>query len=142
MITIHQHDEFGYYTGQSSTTTAQLGMPFRWSSAPLPTIPEGQFAQLNGDAWRIVDTRHTPAPPVPRSVSARQARLALHNAGLLADVEAAIVAMVEPDRTAVTIEWEYATTVERDSAWVNTLSTALGLTAEQLDDLFRVGSTL
>jgi hypothetical protein len=78
-----------------------------------------------------------PAPPViPTSVTMRQARLALLGAGLLDQVNAAIT---DP---AAQIEWEYATTVERNSPLVQNLSIGLGLTEEQLDSLFTTASTL
>jgi hypothetical protein len=79
----------------------------------------------------------TPAPPlIPTSVTMRQARLALLGAGLLEQVNAAIT---DP---AAQIEWEYATTVERNSPLVQNLSIGLGLTEQQLDDLFTTAATL
>ena len=76
-------------------------------------------------------------PAVPQSVTMRQARLALLHAGLLDDVDAAIAAIPdETQRKAAQIEWEYANTVERQSAFVQQLAAGLGLSAEQMDDLF------
>ena len=76
-------------------------------------------------------------PAVPQSVTMRQARLALLHAGLLDDVDAAIAAIPDPaQRKAAEIEWEYANTVERQSAFVQQLAAGLGLSAEQMDDLF------
>jgi hypothetical protein len=43
---------------------------------------------------------------------------------------------------AARIEWEYATTVERNSEWVANLASALGITNEQLDALFMNASEL
>jgi hypothetical protein len=78
-----------------------------------------------------------PPPIVITSVTMRQARLALHRAGLLAQVDAAIASDVEAQ-----IEWEYAQTVERHSPLVQNLAAGLGLTEEQLDNLFTLASTL
>lgn len=75
-------------------------------------------------------------------VTPRQARLALLGAGLLDQIEAGIAALPEPTKTAVTIEWEYATHVDRNSQWVGALAQALKLTDEQLDQLFEVAATL
>lgn len=76
-------------------------------------------------------------PTVPQQVTMRQARLALLGAGLLDDVDAAIAAIPDPvQRKAAQIEWEYANTVERQSAFVQQLAVGLGLSAEQMDDLF------
>lgn len=82
-------------------------------------------------------------PPIPQSVSMRQARLALLGAGLLADVDAALAAMPdEAQRRAAAIEWEFAQDVKRSSPFVQQLSQALGITDAQLDELFVQGSLL
>ena len=75
-------------------------------------------------------------------VTPRQARLALLGAGLLSNIETAIAALEEPIKTAVTVEWEYATHVDRNSPWVSQLASVLGLNDQQLDQLFEVAATL
>jgi len=77
-----------------------------------------------------------PPPGVPQSVTMRQARLALHAAGLLAGVDAAIAAMPEPDKTQAQITWEFAATVDRQFGMVPALAAAMGMTETQIDDLF------
>jgi hypothetical protein len=72
----------------------------------------------------------------------RQARLALLQQNLLSQVETTIAAMQEPEKSQVSIEWEYASTVERTSPWIATMGTALGLTDEQLDGLFAIADAL
>ncbi len=67
-----------------------------------------------------------------------QARLALLQSGLLAQVENAVAAAGQ----AVQIEWEYRDAVYRDSALVEALAAQLGWTSAQLDDLFRLAATL
>lgn len=74
-------------------------------------------------------------------VSMRQARLALLEVGLLSQIDDTIAALPEPDKSTATIEWEYAATVERLSPWVISLTAALGMTPEQVDDLFRLAAT-
>lgn len=73
---------------------------------------------------------------VPEKVTMRQARLALHAAGLLASVEAAIEALPEPNRVVARIEWDYASEVHRASEFVTLLGAALELDKQSLDDLF------
>ena len=75
-------------------------------------------------------------------VTMRQARLALSQAGKLTLVDDAIAAMGEPDKTTVSIEWEYGSTVERVSPWIDTMATALGMTGEEMDALFELAATL
>jgi len=79
---------------------------------------------------------------VPQSVTMRQARLALHAAGLLTLVDAAIAAMDEPDKTAASITWEFAQTVDRGFGMVPQLAAALGMTETQIDDLFIAAAKL
>lgn len=83
-----------------------------------------------------------PQPPVPPSVTMRQARLALLGAGLLSSVETAIDAMSEPARSAARIEWDYSNEVQRHNGVVAALGPALGLNDAQIDALFRVASRL
>lgn len=98
---------------------------------PLPeTDPEAQ-AFLN------------PPPPMP-VLTARQLRLGLVLNGIsLSSVEAAIDAIEDPtDREVARIEWEYATTFERSHPLVNQIGAALGLTPEQIDDMWTEAATL
>jgi len=83
-----------------------------------------------------------PPPGVPQSVTMRQARLALYAAGLLTSVDAAIAAMPEPDKTAASITWEFAQTVDRGFGMVPQLAAALGMTETQIDDLFIAAAQL
>lgn len=112
----------------------------------LPDMDPGGLVR-NGNALVFDQTRmdqHTAAtaPPVPQQVTMRQARLALFGAGLLAGVNAAIAGLPEPDKSAATIEWEYAAVVERSSGLVPAMGAALGMTTQQLDDLFTLAATL
>lgn len=80
---------------------------------------------------------------VPASITMRQAKLALLEAGLLDSVEAAISAMEESKRKRVTsIEWEYATLVERDWQTLKDVAALIGLTESQVDQLFIAASKL
>lgn len=76
-------------------------------------------------------------PPVPQSITPRQIRLWLVGAGISLD---AILSKI-PNESA-RIEWEYATEVRRDHPLVEQLRIALELTSGQVDDAFRVASTL
>lgn len=107
-------------------------------------VTEGQPEQRDGkwyQTWEVRDFTQEELDQqyqatIPRSITPRQARLALLNAGLLAQVATALDSLPSPDKEAAKIEWEYATTIERDSAWVANLGSALELTEKQVDDLF------
>lgn len=92
---------------------------------------EPQYTQAELDAAKMAKT-----------VSMRQARLALLQSGRLADVDGAITALPEPDQSAVSIEWEYAQEVKRSHEWVMALGAQLGMTDAELDDLFSLAETL
>ncbi len=94
--------------------------------------------------YRVIDGQVVLPPPTPvTAVTMRQARLALLGAGLLDDVDAAIASIPDPvQRKAAQIEWEYATIVERNSALIQQLAPALGLTEAQMDELFATAARL
>jgi hypothetical protein len=73
---------------------------------------------------------------IPEKVTMRQARLALHNAGVLSLVQPALDALPEPPRTSAQIEWDHSSEVFRDKPFVNMLGAQLGLNPEQIDQLF------
>jgi hypothetical protein len=83
------------------------------------------------------------APVVPESVSMRQGRLALLQAGLLDQVDAAIASIPDAgQRRAAEIEWEYATMLERTNPLVAAIAHQVGMTDAQMDQLFLQASTL
>lgn len=107
-------------------------------------VQTGSIQQING-VWTQTYTGRDFTPEEKRLnmvVTMRQARLALNQQGLLANVEAAIALIPEPDKSQISIEWEYASTVERTSPWISTMASALGLTEEQMDNLFVIAETL
>lgn len=83
-----------------------------------------------------------PPPAVPRSVTMRQARLALLGSGLLATVSTTINSLPSPQKEAAQIEWEYSQEVQRHNGFVSQLAPLLGLTDEQVDQLFITASQL
>jgi hypothetical protein len=83
-----------------------------------------------------------PRVTVPQAITMRQARLALLGAGLLSHVNNAIDAMPGQAGEAALIEWEYAQEVQRHSPLIGALGPALGMTPEQIDQLFIIGATL
>ena len=79
---------------------------------------------------------------IPKSITARQARLALLQIGKLDDVTAAISNLEYPIKEQVQIEWEYATDIYRNNGFIDALGSALGLDKNALDDLFIAGKNL
>ena len=113
----------------------------------LDALPGLVAAQANeGIGWLYDGINFTsppqPTPSVPQEVTMRQARLALLEKGLLANVQPAINSLPEPDKTKAQIEWEYSNALQRGNPFVAVLGTALGLSSQDLDDLFIQASAL
>ena len=110
-------------------------------------LPGLVAAQANeGIGWLYDGINFTsppqPVPLVPQEVTMRQARLALLENGLLANVQPAINSLPEPDKTKAQIEWEYSNALQRGNPFVAVLGAALGLSSQDLDDLFIQASAL
>lgn len=99
---------------------------------------------LDPGKWQLVNDAWAPFDPVliPQSVTMRQARLALMQSSLLAQVDVIIAAMTSPQKEAAQIEWQYSSEVHRHKALVLSLGPALGLNDAQLDQLFITAATL
>ena len=115
--------------------------------ASLDVLPGLVAAQSNeGIGWSYDGqyfTAPTQAPAiVPQEVTMRQARLALLDAELLANVQTAINSLPEPAKTKAQIEWDYSNALQRGNSFVSTLGGALGLDNEALDKLFIAASKL
>lgn len=78
----------------------------------------------------------------PTAVTMRQARLALLNQNLLTQVETALHSLESQGKEAALIEWEYSIHIERNSILVQSLSSTLGFSEEELDNLFTLAATL
>lgn len=55
-ITIHEYDDYAYYTGSSKVISEFESIPKRWTDVNLPEISEGQFARFWDGKWIVVDT--------------------------------------------------------------------------------------
>ena len=85
------------------------------------------------------------ASPVMPTITARQLRLALLGLGLTgAQVEAkiAVIPGIQTQREAAMIEWQYATTYERNHPLVVMLGAALDLTETQIDAAWMEAATI
>ena len=137
----YRFDRYGWYNGttdDSETKNVTVISPVNQSIH----FDEGvNRSNWTGNEWIELPykTPYIPVvkPAVPDKVTMRQARLALLNAGLYTSVNTTINNI--PDivtRTAAQIEWEYALFVARNATLITTLIPLLGLTEEQVDDLF------
>ncbi len=118
----------------------------RTDGAYIPADPSNfDYAQYL--SW--VANGNTPEPAdvsdvvKPLSVTMRQARLALLQAGHYSSVQVAINAIDDPIlKQASQIEWEYAATVDRGSSFTQGMANALGLSETDVDNLFALAASL
>ncbi len=97
---------------------------------------------VSSDGEVTITQSAAPSPGIPRAVPMRSARYALAHAGKLDAVTSAIAAMTGDAGTYARIDWEFAQTVDRDSALVKSLIALLGLTEAQTDALFTYAATI
>ena len=101
------------------------------------TYDDGEF--LHPTPVSGTPTAVTP-PIFVSEVGPYQARVALLRSGLLDEVEAL---MANPTTDAeIVIAWEKATVFKRNSTMIIGMGAALGLTEQQLDDLFVLAATI
>lgn len=111
-------------------------------NVPKPVEHELVERLAHLDSFTVEAAPVVPAPPaqpaVPPFVTVRQARLALHGAGLLPAVQA----WVDQGPEEVRITWEYAMIIERASPLIAQAEAALGMSSQQMDALFVAAATL
>lgn len=106
----------------------------------LETLKEVPSADIR--TAEVIKEQREKELSIPKSITARQARLALLQIGKLDDVAAAISNLESPIKEQVQIEWEYATDIYRNNGFIDALGSALGLDKNALDDLFIAGKNL
>ena len=121
---------------------------------PQPTLAANQYARYDGvqqdtnGNWmtHYVAVDYTAEELAAQTEQWRQSasctpfqgRMALADAGLLSNVEAAITAADEKTKVA----WEYALEWKRMSPMIATLGAALNITDAEIDDLFKAASQI
>lgn len=119
----------------------------KWDAVPARVdLPNGDIvfsaaAGWQNDSYRIDAATWIEPDPVPApvtEVTPRQARLALSAAGLLDQVNSAIAGMP----AAAQITWQFASTINRADPLIAQLGPTLGLSEQQIDQLFAQAATL
>lgn len=135
------------YRENNEVVRTFAALPRSWKNiSNLPALPKETLEEF-GFFWvepepQELAPEEPEGPAIVVEVTMRQARLALLQGNLLHLVDPAIDALPEPDRSAARIEWEYSQTVERNKPFVQMLGAALGLSEQQIDQLFETAATL
>lgn len=118
-ILIHYVNADGTYWGQTDTPPN--------GGIPVPSAPESALQVWNGSSWSTA--------PVPfRPLTRRQLRRSLLSLGVrTADVEEKIAALPDDQREIALIDWQDASTYDRDHPLVLTLGSAFSLTEDQIN---------
>lgn len=111
-----------------------VALPLYWLDCASDVTTEWTFNE-KGFTAPVVPS---PSNQEVTEVTMRQARLALSQYGYLTAVNTAIAQGNEVDK----IEWEYATSVNKNSDLVKNMVKFLALTPEQVANLFNVAATL
>ena len=156
----HSHNEVARETNSSFAVGELVVGDYRlYEMAPEPAYnPDTQRIELTSTpvqrvgqpwlrGWVVValtaaEMTAIAKAKVPASVTMRQGRLALLAAGKLAQVDAAIASLPEPQKSAALIEWNFSNELQRGNAFVATLGAALGLSDAQVDQLFITAAQL
>ena len=115
-----------------------LGVHERYGDETLAISGDSVIVTRSVVPWSADEIEAERKASVPQSVTMRQARLALHAAGLLPAVTAAVATASEP----VKIEWEFASDLRRDWPTLIALAAGLGMDDIQIDDLFIAAAKL
>lgn len=100
--------------------------------------PDGWVEITQVELAAIHESRRVVAPPPIAPISPRQIRQALTRAGLRTAVEAAVAAGDQDLK-----DWyEFSTAFELLNPQVTAMGLALGVTEQQLDDLWALGASL
>lgn len=80
---------------------------------------------------------------IPQELTPRQVRLAMLGAGLdLSQIDTMIAGLDEPQKSQVKIMWEYSTVFLRKDPILNGFAEQLGLSQEDVDNLFIAGASI
>lgn len=78
-----------------------------------------------------------------KPVSARQIRTALIISGIsISNIETALNGLPEPNRSIAQVAWEFSNDFYRDNPLILELAPIIGLTEQQLNDLWALAATL
>lgn len=104
------------------------------------TAEKGAPADAEADIRGALEAWSNPTPlPIPAEVGPAQLRIAMRRAAIdPANIDSAIAEIADPvERANAGDLWHRASTIKREHPLIANLAAAMGLTTEQVDDVFR-----
>lgn len=127
---------------KTTDNTKQSGFSLHVIESEFAYLLPAGCIEITDEEATAIRLANIPSTQVPKSVTMRQGRLALLNAGLLQTVNSTIAAMTGAAGDAARIEWEFSSEIQRDKELVLSLMPIIGLTESQMDQLFISASKL
>lgn len=99
---------------------------------------------IGADIVVVDDTLAVTVKPVQyKDLTPRQMRQILILNGIqLSSVDALLDALPEPQKSLAKVEWEYSVAVKKDNPLINQMAAGLGLTAEQVNAMWKAAENL
>ena len=133
---------FSPHTGEHIETTTPADWMGRTATPPPAYDRATQGAFFRDGVWEV-ETAQPTAQPVPQQVTNAQGTAVLIQMGLWPQVLAYVAAIEDPAQKALAeVALNKTTHWQRNSPFLNQAADALGLTPEQMDDLFRNASQI
>lgn len=133
------------FTSFSNSELSSIGI-YRVIPEDIST-PEGKRIssytyEIDGDIAKATPIFEDIPVYVPQSVSRAQGKAALFNAGLLEVVESYIDGLMGEEKVRATLAFNETNEWRRDSPFLTQAATTLGLTEQQLDNLFILADSI
>lgn len=141
---MNNFDQYGWYTSEDNGRQATVGPP----DLSETTTPGEPRANWTGRRWVVVPYTTappepvTPGPEVPVSITPMQAELVLIEHDLLDAVAGYISGIPGKEGKKAQAQFNRAQEWRRDWPLLNAIAQGLGLTSEQLDQMFIEGAKL
>lgn len=98
--------------------------------------PQDARQVWDGEQWGQIPNS------TPERVTMRQARQSMLATGILGQVDSIIAAMPGDEGESARIDWNHAQDVRRDWPLIGEIGPQIGLTEQQIDDLFLYAATI
>jgi len=126
-------------TDEQTATFNSSELPVFLVDGELKTLEEVKLEAMSPEKRAAYEAAQN---AVPQEIANWRARAVLEVEGLLPQVDTLVDALTGPEGVAVKAAWQNGASLTRNGATVQAIAAQLGLTDEQVDNLFRKGASL